>query len=349
MRIAQVAPLYESVPPKYYGGTERVVSYLTDALVRLGHDVTLFATGDSVTRAALRSVVPAGLRLERRCVDPIAHHLHMLEKLRQQAGEFEVIHFHTDYLHLPIARVLPTPHLTTLHGRLDMPDIHPLFREYAEVPVASISNAQRAPMPFLDWRATVHHGVPDDMYCFRAARGDYLVFVGRISREKRVDRAIEIAIRAGRRLYIAAKVDAPDRAYFETDIEPLLDHPLVEYIGEVDEREKGELLRGAYAFLFPIDWPEPFGLVMIESLACGTPVVAFPCGSVPEVLRHGETGFIVHSVDEAVAALARISDIDRARCRADFEERFSATRMARDYVAVYRALIAAATQPRSVA
>lgn len=349
MRIAQVAPLYESVPPKYYGGTERVVSYLTEALVRLGHDVTLFATGDSQTRATLRSVVPNGLRLEQRCVDPIAHHLYMLEKVRQHASEFDVIHFHTDYLHFPIARVVPTPHLTTLHGRLDMPDIHPLFREYADMPMVSISNAQRAPMPFLDWRATVYHGIPDDSYRFRAARGDYLVFLGRISREKRVDRAIEIAIRAGRKLYIAAKVDAPDRAYFEADIEPLLDHPLVEYIGEVDEREKGELLRGAYAFLFPIDWPEPFGLVMIESLACGTPVVAFPCGSVPEVLRHGETGFIVHSVDEAVAALARISDIDRARCRADFEERFSATRMARDYVAVYRTLIAAATQPRSVA
>lgn len=349
MRIAQVAPLYESVPPTFYGGTERVVSYLTEELVRLGHDVTLFASGDSVTRAKLQAVIPNAFRLEPRCVDPIAHHLHMLEKLRQRASGFDIIHFHTDYLHFPISRMLPTPHVTTLHGRLDIPDIHPLFREFADMPTISISNAQRAPMPFVNWRATVYHGVPHDLYRYRAVQGDHLVFVGRISHEKRVDRAIDIAKRAGRKLYIAAKVDPSDRAYFEAQVQPLLNHPLIEYIGEVGEREKGELLRNAYAFLFPIDWPEPFGLVMIESLACGTPVVAFPCGSVPEIIRHGETGFIVRSVEEAVSALLHVADLDRARCRADFEERFSAGRMARDYVATYHAAIPAVTMPRSVA
>lgn len=349
MRIAQVAPLYESVPPKYYGGTERVVAYLTEELVRAGHEVTLYASGDSVTRATLHALVPKGLRLEQRCVDSVAHHVHLIEKVRQAADQFDVIHFHTDYLHFPITRMLRTPHLTTLHGRLDLPDIHPVFREFAEVPLVSISNAQRAPMPFVNWRATVYHGVPQDLYRFHPRHGEHLVFVGRVSREKRVDRAIEIAKRAGRKLYIAAKVDQPDREYFDAHVKPLLDHPLIEFVGEVGEQDKAELLGGAYAFLFPIDWPEPFGLVMIEALACGTPVVAFPCGSVPEVVRHGETGLIVRSVDEAVALLPRVADIDRARCRADFEERFSAARMARDYLAAYRATIPAAALPRSVA
>lgn len=348
MRIAQVAPLYESVPPKFYGGTERVVSYLTEELVRQGHDVTLFASGDSITRARLHAIVPNGLRLERPCVDSIAHHVHMIEKVGQLADEFDVIHFHTGYLHFPVARMLQTPHVTTYHGRLDLPDIHPLFREFADMPAVSISNAQRTPMPFLNWQATVYHGLPHDMYPFRKRAGDYLVFVGRVSPEKRVDRAIEIAKRAGRKLYIAAKVDEVDRAYFETSVQPLLDHPLIEFIGEVGESEKRELLGGAYAFVFPIDWPEPFGLVMIEALACGTPVVAYPCGSVPEVIRHGETGFIVHDIDQAVAALARVGEIDRARCRADFEERFSATRMAHDYLAAYRAAIKPAVTSRSV-
>lgn len=349
MRIAQVAPLYESVPPKCYGGTERVVSYLTEELVRLGHDVTLFASADSVTSATLHAVVPGALRLDSRCVDSIAHHVHMLEKVRQQADGFDVIHFHIDYLHFPIARMLHTPHLTTLHGRLDLPDLHPLFREFAEMPTVSISDAQRAPMPFLNWRATVHHGLPQTLYRFHPVHSDYLVFIGRISREKRVDRAIDIAKRAGRKLYIAAKVDRPDQEYFEAHVKQLLDHPLIEFVGEVGEHEKDGLLGGAYALLFPVDWPEPFGLVMIEALACGTPVVAYPCGSVPEVIRHGETGFIVRSIDQAVAVLPRVTELDRARCRADFEERFSATRMARDYIAAYHAAIRAATLPRSVA
>ena len=349
MRIAQVAPLYESVPPKLYGGTERVVSYLTEELVRLGHEVTLFASGDSVTRARLRAVVPHGLRLEGPCVDSIAHHVHMLEKVGYLMDEFDVIHFHTGYLQFPTARLLRMPHVTTLHGRLDLPDIHPLFREFADMPVVSISNAQRTPMPFLNWQATVYHGLPHDMYAFREQAGDYLVFVGRVSPEKRVDRAIEIAKRAGRKLYIAAKVDEVDRVYFRETVQPLLGHPLVEFIGEVGEDEKSKLLGGAYAFLFPIDWPEPFGLVMIEALACGTPVVAYPCGSVAEVVRHGETGFVVGTIDEAVVALERVGDIDRARCRADFEERFSATRMAHDYLAAYRAAIQPAVRPRSVA
>jgi len=348
MRIAQVAPLYESVPPKLYGGTERVVSYLTEELVRLGHDVTLFASGDSVTRARLRAMVPHGLRLEGP-VDGIAHHVHMLEKVGQLADEFDVIHFHTGYLHFPMARMLRMPHVTTLHGRLDLPDIHPLFREFADMPAVSISNAQRTPMPFLNWQATVYHGVPHDMYSFRKQAGDYLVFVGRVSPEKRVDRAIEIAKRVGRKLYIAAKVDEVDRVYFRETVQPLLGHPLIEFIGEVGEDEKSELLGGAYAFVFPIDWPEPFGLVMIEALACGTPVVAYPCGSVPEIVRHGETGFVVRAIDEAVAALERVGDIDRARCRADFEDRFSAARMARDYLAAYRAAIQPAVRSRSVA
>ncbi len=288
MRIAQVAPLYESVPPKYYGGTERIVSYLTEELVRQGHDVTLFASGDSVTAAQLVPACPSSLRLDRSCEDQLAHHVLMLEHVVQRAAEFDVLHFHVDYLHFPFSRRQPTPHVTTLHGRLDIPDLVPLYREFNGVPLVSISDAQREPLPWANWLATVYHGLPPDLYRFRGEPGGYLAFLGRISPEKRVDRAIEIAQRVRMPLRIAAKIDAVDQAYFEREIEPLLDDPLVEYVGEIGETEKDEFLGNAQALLFPIDWPEPFGLVMIEALACGTPVIAYRHGSVPEVLDDGE-------------------------------------------------------------
>jgi glycosyltransferase involved in cell wall biosynthesis len=335
MKIAQVAPLYESVPPRHYGGTERVVSYLTEELVRQGHDVTLFASGDSVTRARLVAVTPRSLRLAEQCVDHLSHHILMLESLCQQAHEFDVVHFHIDYLHFPLSRRGNIPHLTTLHGRLDIADLQPVYREYSEMPLVSISNAQREPLPHANWRATVYHGLPDTLYRPRYGRGEYLAFVGRISPEKRVDRAIEIARQVGIPLRIAAKVDPVDAAYFEQVIEPLLREPLVEYVGEIGEDEKDEFLGNACALLFPIDWPEPFGLVMIEAMACGTPIVAYRRGSVCEVMEDGHTGFIVDTLEEAVHATRRIPEISRERCREVFEQRFTATRMANDYVRAY--------------
>lgn len=335
MRIAQVAPLFESVPPKYYGGTERVVSYLTEELVRQGHEVTLFASGDSVTKARLVAPCRRSLRLDKQCVDQLAHHLLMLEMVTRQADQFDIIHFHCDYLHFPLSRRYRTPHLTTLHGRLDIPDLVPLYREYSDQPLVSISNAQRAPLPFARWLGTVYHGLPADLYTFREQPGRYLAFLGRISPEKRVDRAIQIAQRLGLPLKIAAKVDAVDREYFEDRIEPMLKDPLIEYLGEIGEGEKDELLGHAMALLFPIDWPEPFGLVMIEALACGTPVIAYRRGAVPEVIEDGVTGFIVEGLEDAVRAVERISTISRRRCRQVFEERFTATRMARDYLTIY--------------
>ena len=339
MRIAQVAPLYESVPPKYYGGTERIVSYLTEELVRQGHDVTLFASGDSVTAARLVPACPSSLRLDRTCEDQLAHHVLMLEHVAQRAAEFDVLHFHVDYLHFPFSRRQPTPHVTTLHGRLDMPDLVPLHREFDGVPLVSISVAQREPLAWANWRATVYHGLPPDLYRFRDAPGTYLAFLGRISPEKRVDRAIEIAKRVRMPLRIAAKVDAVDQAYFEREIEPLLEDPLVEYLGEINDTEKDEFLGHAHVLLFPIDWPEPFGLVMIESLACGTPVIAYRHGSVPEVLADTRAGFVVEELDEAVDAVRRIPSVSRRRCRDLFEERFTVARMAHDYVGVYERLI----------
>lgn len=338
MRIAQIAPLYESVPPKYYGGTERVVSYMTEELVRQGHDVVLFASGDSVTAAELIAVCPRSLRLDPECRDPLAHHILLLERVSRDVASFDALHFHIDYLHFPLSRRLRLPALTTLHGRLDLPDLVPLYRQFTREPLVSISHAQRAPLPWVNWQGTVHHGLPEDLYAYQSTPGEYLAFLGRISPEKRVDHAIAIATRAGMPLKIAAKVDPQDREYFETDIEPLLSHPLVEYLGEIGEGEKGELLGGARALLFPIDWPEPFGMVMIEAMACGTPVIAFRRGSVPEVMEDGVTGFIVDTVDEAVEAVDRLSMIDRAACRAVFEARFTAARMAQDYVALYRRL-----------
>jgi glycosyltransferase involved in cell wall biosynthesis len=340
MRIGQVSPLYESVPPKLYGGTERVVSYLTEELVRQGHKVTLFASGDSETAADLVAVTPRSLRLDDQCVDQLAHHIVLVERVRQMAREFDVIHYHIDYLHFPLSRRMSVPHVTTLHGRLDLPDLQPIYREFHDTPIVSISNAQRLPLPHAGWIATVPHGLPVDLYHGHDSPGGYLAFIGRISPEKGADRAIEIARRSGLPLRIAAKVDDVDRAYFEEHIEPLLQGKGVEFVGEIGERDKNEFLGRARALVFPIDWPEPFGLVMIEAMACGTPVVAFPGGSVPEVLEDGVTGFIVDNIEDAVAAIDRTGDLDRRRCRAEFERRFTAERMALDYVAVYEGLMA---------
>jgi glycosyltransferase involved in cell wall biosynthesis len=344
LKIAQVAPLYESVPPRAYGGTERVVSYLTEELVQAGHDVTLFASGDSVTQADLVPICPRALRLDPGCVDPLPHHLAMLEQVGRRAAEFDFIHYHCDYLHFPQSQRCPTPHLTTLHGRLDIPDLQPLYRLFPNQPLVSISDAQRRPLAWANWLGTVHHGLPHGLHTFRPAAGQYLAFLGRISPEKRVDRALDIARRAGLPLKIAAKVDPADRQYYEEQIRPLLREaePWAEFIGEVGGTAKDEFLGNASALLFPIDWPEPFGLVMIEALACGTPVIAWRCGSVPEVLEDGVTGFIVDSVDSvdaAVRAVGRVGELSRRRCRQTFERRFSAPRMAADYLAIYQRLL----------
>jgi len=339
LKIAQVSPLYESVPPKLYGGTERVVSYLTEELVNEGHDVTLFASGDSETTARLVPCSPRSLRLDEQCIDQLAHHVLMLEKVFAMAHDFDVIHFHIDYLHFPLSRRYNLPHLTTLHGRLDIPDLVPLYREFPEMPVVSISDDQRRPLPWVNWVDTVYHGLPRDLYRFHEKPDDYLVFVGRISPEKRVDRAIEIAKRTGMKLKIAAKVSVPDQPYFEQEIEPLLEHHLVEFVGEVGEEEKDELIGNAVAFVFPIDWPEPFGLVMIESMACGTPVITYAEGSVPEVIDHGVTGFICDNLDQATEAVGLAHDLDRRRVRQVFEEKFTSERMARDYVKLYQRMI----------
>jgi glycosyltransferase involved in cell wall biosynthesis len=345
MRIAQVAPLYESVPPALYGGTERVVSYLTEALVQAGHDVTLFATGDSITSARLVSTTPRALRLDPRCIDQMAHHVVMLEQVFRESGTFDVVHFHLDYMHYPLSRRARLAHLTTLHGRLDIPDLAPLYDEYRDMPVVSISNAQRMPLPDANWVGTVYHGLPEDLYRYQAEPGKYFAFIGRISPEKRVDRAIRIALKAEVPLLIAAKVDKVDREYFDTVVTPLLRSSLIEYIGEVGDVEKGALLGGAAALLFPIAWPEPFGLVMIEAMACGTPTIAYRCGSVPEIMEHGRTGFIVDTLGEAHTAAQVIESVPRAGCRAVFEERFTATRMARDYVEVFDDVLTARNGP----
>jgi glycosyltransferase involved in cell wall biosynthesis len=346
MRIAQVAPLYERVPPQSYGGTERVVSYLTEELVKQGHEVTLFASGDSVTQARLVAPCPRSLRLDKNCVDPLAHHILMLEMVFREAKRFDLIHFHIDYLHFPLTRRYGVPSVTTLHGRLDLPDLPALYREFREMPVVSVSNAQRRPLPWANWQGTVYHGLPLDLHTLHEpcsspgqTQEEYLAFLGRISPEKRVDRAIEIARRTGLKLKIAAKIDRADREYFEKEIKHLFEDPLVEYIGEIGGRTKDEFLGNARALLFPIDWPEPFGVAMIEALACGTPVIAWRCGSVPEVIDEGVTGFIVESLEEAVQAVARVASLSRRRCREVFEQRFSAARMAQDYLAIYERLV----------
>jgi glycosyltransferase involved in cell wall biosynthesis len=337
VRIAQISPLFESVPPKLYGGTERVVSYLTEELVAQGHDVTLFASADSVTTARLVPVCERSLRLDRRCVDQMAHHIRQIEEVYRRADEFDVLHFHIDYLHYPLSARMGAARLTTLHGRLDIPDLEPLYRRFPDEPVVSISDDQRSPLSWVNWQATIHHGLPLVLLNPHPAPGQYLAFLGRISPEKRPDRAIELARRTGFPLKMAAKVDKADREYFEAEIRPLLkDNPLVEFIGEINEQQKDEFLGNAAGLLFPIDWPEPFGLVMIEAMACGTPVIAWRGGSVPEIIEPGANGFIVEDMEQAVAAIEQLGSIDRRRCRAIFEERFSVSRMARDYVDAYR-------------
>jgi glycosyltransferase involved in cell wall biosynthesis len=339
MRIAQVAPLIESVPPKHYGGTERIVSYLTEELVRGGHEVTLFGSGDSVTNARLIPSCRHSLRENKRCKDPVAREVILIDQVLEHAREFDLIHFHTGYLHFAISRHLPVPHITTLHGRLDLPDLILLYQRFPDVPVISISTAQRVPLPWANWQATVYHGLPSKLFRFQPGPGDYLAFLGRICPEKRPDRAIEIAKRAGMRLKIAAKVDRTDRRYFKRVVEPLLNDPGVEWVGEISDQDKNEFLGNAYALLFPIDWPEPFGLVMIEAMACGTPVIAYEAGSVSEVMEHGVTGFVVNGLDESVEAIGHVANLSRARCRETFEERFTASRMASDYVKLYRRIV----------
>jgi glycosyltransferase involved in cell wall biosynthesis len=346
MRIAQVAPLYERVPPLYYGGTERIVSYLTEELINQGHEVTLFASGDSLTKGRLIAPCKRSLRLDPDCEMPLVYHVLQLDQVFQNAASFDIIHFHIDYLHFPFSSRIGKPHVTTLHGRLDLPDLVPLYEEFNDVPAVSISNSQRSPLPSVNWQGTVYHGIPLNLYQPTRNQGTYLAFIGRISPEKRVDRAIEIAKRANMRLKIAAKVDAVDKYYMETKIRPLLDHPLVEFIGEISEKEKSEFLGNAYALLFPIDWVEPFGLVMIEAMACGTPTIAFRQGSVPEIIEHGVTGFVVENIDESLEALEKIQKFDRVRCRQVFEEHFSANRMAVDYLKTYERLIDAKRRAR---
>ena len=338
MRVALVSPLHESVPPRLYGGTERVVAYLADELVALGHEVTLFATADSHTRAQLRPMAHEGLRLDPACQDPGAHHIAMVARVMAAAREFDVVHFHIDYVHFPAVRASRMRALTTLHGRLDIPDLQPLYREFDDMALVSISDAQRSPLPFARWVATVPHGLPEDSLAPGEGDGGYLAFLGRVSPEKGLDRAIRIARRARMPLRIAAKVEKVDLAYFESTIRPLLGLPGIEFVGEIRQGEKAAFLGAAAALLFPIAWPEPFGLVQIEAMACGTPVIAFAEGSVPEVLEPGVTGSIVHNEDEAVEAVRHLAAFDRARIRRRFEERFSAARMARDYVALYEAL-----------
>jgi glycosyltransferase involved in cell wall biosynthesis len=339
MRIAQVAPLYESVPPKLYGGTERVVHTLTEELVREGHEVTLFASGDSETSARLVPVCPESLRLNKGCMDQLAHHVLLLELVFSELQNFDILHFHIDYLHFPLSRSVHAINVTTLHGRLDIPDLQPLYRNFSDMPVVSISDAQREPLPWINWQGTVYHGLQPELFPFHKKGSEYLAFLGRVSPEKGLDDAIKIAKQAGMTLRIAAKVDNEDKEYFESVIKPLLNDPLVEFIGEIGYPEKGEFLGDAAALLFPINWPEPFGLVMIEALACGTPVIAYSSGSVPEVLEDGVTGFLVDNVNAAAEAVGRLSEIDRSRCRHTFEERFSAQRMAHDYLAIYEKLI----------
>lgn len=343
LRIAQIAPLAEAVPPKLYGGTERVIWWLTEALVDLGHDVTLFASGDSETSARLVPCAKTGLRLAG-INDHTASLLAMLDRVLSDAARYDMLHFHIDFLHFPTFRHLAGKCLTTLHGRMDLADFEPAFRTFREMRLVSISDDQRGPLADAHFAGTVHHGMPKDLIAFDAAGGDYLAFIGRISPEKRPDRAIEIARRAGLKLKIAAKVDHADRAYFEERIKPLLDDPLVEFIGEIGDAEKGAFLGGARALLFPIDWPEPFGLVMIEAMAAGTPVIAWRCGSTEEVIEPGRSGFLVDSVGEAVTAVDAAGSLSRAGVRAAFEARFTAERMARDYVALYERLIGAETK-----
>jgi glycosyltransferase involved in cell wall biosynthesis len=340
MKIAQVAPLAEAVPPKLYGGTERIVAFLTDELVAQGHDVTLFASGDSMTSAHLEPGWPRSLRLDGSLRDFLAPHMLMMELVARRAEEFDIVHLHLDYLGYSALRRTGVPFLATLHGRLDLPELQPLYRVFNDVPVVSISDSQREPLPHANYVQTVHHGIPERLLLPAFGAGGYLAFLGRISPEKAPDAAIRIAAKAGMKLKIAAKIDNVDRAYFAERIEPLLDQPHVEFLGEIGDGDKAEFLGNAAALLFPIAWREPFGLAMIEAMACGTPVIAFRNGSVPEVVDEGVTGFIVEDEDQAAAAARRLDQLDRARIRHVFESRFTARRMAENYLALYRRLIA---------
>ena len=343
MRIAQVAPLTEAVPPKLDGGTERVVHWLTEELVALGNDVTLFASGDSRTSAKLHSTWPRALRLDGSVRDPNALHMVMLEQVRRKCDdeEFDFLHFHLDYYPFSLFSRQPTPFITTLHGRLDLPEHQPVFTTFSSVPVVSISNAQRRPVPQANWAQTIYHGLPENLLTPRPTKPSYLAVLGRIAPEKGVDRAIRIAIRCGIPLKIAAKVDRADQEYYDEVVKPLMNHPLVEFIGEIGDHEKSDFLSGAIGLLLPIDWPEPFGLVMIEAMACGTPVIAYNRGSVPEIIDENLTGFIVEDEISAAAAVNRLSQLDRGMVRKQFEARFTARRMALDYMATYRSLMEA--------
>lgn len=339
MRIAQVAPLTEAIPPKLYGGTERVVYWLTEELVALGNDVTLFASGDSCTSAKLEATWPRALRLDGSIRDPNALHMVMLERVRRQSDDFDLLHFHLDYYPFSLFTRQQTPFITTLHGRLDLPEHQPVFNAFRTTPLVSISNSQRRPIPHANWVRTIYHGVPEKLLTPRAVKPAYLAALGRIAPEKSMDRAIRIAKRCGIPLKIAAKVDRVDQEYYDEVIKPLLDPPFIEYIGEISDHEKPEFLSGAIALLVTIDWPEPFGLVMIEAMACGTPVIAFNRGSVPEIVEDDITGFIVEDEISAVSAVNRIYQLDRRKVRMRFEERFTARRMAVDYLAAYRKIM----------
>lgn len=338
MKIAQVAPLFERVPPIAYGGTERVVSSLTEELIELGHDVTLFASGDSITKARLVAAANRAMRPQQSNAW-VSYTAMQLDMVCQYADEFDVIHFHTDALHFPLARYIDTPCVTTVHGRLDLPELDALYRHFDTAPLVSISNSQRTPLPWANWYETVYHGMAPLCSSVEPVAENYFAFIGRISPEKRVDRAIDIAKQCGVPLYIAAKIDSLDDPYFKQSIRPMLEDPLIKFLGEINDVEKSKLLRHAKALLFPIDWPEPFGLVMIEAFSCGTPVIAYRHGSVPEIMEHGVTGFVVDNQDEAVLAARNIESIDRAGCRASFDRRFTITQMANNYVQVYEKLV----------
>lgn len=343
MRIAQVAPLTEAIPPQFYGGTERVVSWLTEELISLGHNVVLYASGDSRTSATLEAPWPRALRLDGSVRDPNALHMLMLERVRRRADEFDFIHFHLDYYPFSLFSRQSTPFVTTLHGRLDLPEHQPVFSTFSSAPLVSISNSQRRPVPRANWIQTIYHGLPERLLMPQPVRPHYFAFLGRIAPEKRVDRAIRIAQECGMPLKIAAKIDKVDRDYFEESIRPLMSGPGVEYIGEITDSEKAAFLGGAIALLVPLDWPEPFGLVMIEAMACGTPVIAFNRGSVPEVVEDGLTGFIVEDEKGAIGAVHRLPELSRTKVRERFEQRFTSRRMAQDYLSVYRSLMDAET------
>ena len=340
MRIAQISPLYESVPPKFYGGTERVVSYLTEELVRLGHDVTLFASGDSLTSARLVPCSATATRLSKTIEDPMAYHIIMLDRVARMAHEFDILHFHTNYLHFPLFRRMAKRTVTTLHGRVDLPDTPAIYAEFSEMPLVSISNDQRRALPHAHWAGTIYHGLPKHLLAYSPQSKGYLAFLGRMSAEKRPDRAIEIALKCGLPLKMAAKIDKDDQAYFDRVVRPRLDHPLIEFVGEINERQKAEFLGGALALLFPIDWPEPFGVVMIEAMSCGTPVIAWPSGSVGEVIDHGVSGYHVSTIEEAVSAVRLCQRHDRHRVREAFEKRFTSQHMAQGYLGLYEKALA---------